>query len=135
MISMHSIGCRFFMIGAIALFSGPVFAQDMGGPVGAVKAREPITGEEIFHQVCQACHQQDAKGATGAATIPALAKNPHLAEPGFVIGMITNGRGGMPPLHLTPDQAAAITNYVRTHFGNHYGKPVTAADVKLMTGE
>jgi mono/diheme cytochrome c family protein len=118
----------------IAFASGPAGAQDMGGPAGAVKAPEPITGEQIFHQVCQACHQADAKGATGAATVPALAKNPHLAEPGFPIAIVSDGRGGMPPLHLTPDQAAAVINYVRTHFGNHYTNPVTAADVKQYTG-
>ena len=131
---MHSFVCRSFLVGVITLASGPGWAQDMGGPDGAVKAPEPITGEQIFHQVCQACHQADAKGATGAATVPALAKNPHLAEPGFPIGIVSDGRGGMPPLHLTPEQAASVITYVRTHFGNHYTKPVTAADVKLYTG-
>ena len=132
---MHSLVCRSFLTGVIAFASGPAWSQDMGGPVGAAKAPEPITGEQIFHQVCQACHQADAKGATGAATVPALAKNPHLAEPGFPIGIVSDGRGGMPPLHLTAEQAAAVINYVRTHFGNRYTKPVTAADVKLYTGE
>jgi mono/diheme cytochrome c family protein len=131
---MHSFVCRSFLVGAIILASGAGWAQDMGGPEGAVKAPEPITGEQIFHQTCQACHQADAKGATGAATVPALAKNPHLAEPGFPIAIVSDGRGGMPPLHLTPEQAAAVINYVRTHFGNRYTKPVTAADVKLYTG-
>jgi len=131
---MHSFVYRSFLVGAITLASGAGWAQDMGGPEGAGKALEPITGEQIFHQTCQACHQADAKGATGAATVPALAKNPHLAEPGFPIAIVTDGRGGMPPLHLTPDQAAAVITYVRTHFGNHYTKPVTAADVKLYTG-
>ena len=131
---MHSFACRCFLVGAISLASVPGWAQDMGGPEGAGKTQEPITGEQIFHQVCQACHQADAKGATGAATVPALAKNPHLAEPGFPIAIVSDGRGGMPPLHLTPEQAAAVITYVRTHFGNHYAKPVTADDVKLYTG-
>ena len=132
---MHSLVCRSFLVAAITLASGAAWAQDMGGPAGAVEAPEPITGQQIFQQVCQACHQKDAKGATGAATIPALANNPHLADPGFPIGIVTNGRGGMPPLDLTPEQAAAVITYVRTHFGNHYTKPVTAADVKLVTGQ
>ena len=58
---MHSLVCRSFLVGALTLASGPGWAQDMGGPEGAVKAPEPITGEEVFHQVCQACHQADAK--------------------------------------------------------------------------
>ena len=78
----------------------------------------------------------DAKGGTGAATIPALAKNPKLAEPGYPIGMILQGRGAMPPLTdlLNPAQIAAVVTYVRTHFGNNYKKPVTEADVRQMMG-
>lgn len=96
----------------------------------------PVTGEQVYQQVCQACHMADAKGGTGAATIPALAKNPKLAEPGYPIGMILQGRGAMPPLTdlLNPAQIAAVVTYVRTHFGNSYKKPVTEADVKLMIG-
>ena len=125
---------------ALLLLTLPAAAQvpSGGDTSGSATARtpSPVTGEEIYHQVCQACHMADAKGGTGAATIPALAKNPKLAEPGYPIGMIVEGRGAMPPLTdlLSPAQIAAVVSYVRTHFGNSYKKPVTEADVKLMMG-
>ncbi|MDB5445373.1 MAG: cytochrome c class, partial [Phenylobacterium sp.] len=45
---------------------------------GGGLAPNPVTGEQVYRVVCQACHMADAKGATGAATIPALAANPRL---------------------------------------------------------
>jgi len=43
----------------------------------------------------------------------------------------------MPPLGrmMSDQQAAEVTNYVRTHFGNRYKDPVTAADAKAMRTE
>lgn len=100
------------------------------------KTPPPVTGEQGYKQVCQACHMADAKGGQGAGMIPALAKNPKLAETGYPIGMILQGRGAMPPLTdlLNPAQIAGVVTYVRTHFGNSYKKPVTEADVKMMMG-
>ena len=79
----------------------------------------------------------DAKGGSGAATIPALAKNPRLADAGYPVGMILQGRGAMPALSdlLSPAQIAGVVTYIRTHFGNNYRKPVTEADVKLMASK
>jgi len=118
------------------LAATPALAQ--GGDIAGsatVKTPPPVTGEEVYQQVCQACHMADAKGGTGAGMIPALAKNPKLAEPGYPIGMILQGRGAMPSLAdlLSPAQIAGVVTYVRTHFGNNYKKPVTEADVKLMS--
>jgi mono/diheme cytochrome c family protein len=128
------------LVVASLLSAAPVWAQAPSGgdTPGSASNRTPppVTGEQVYNQVCQACHMADAKGGTGAATIPALAKNPKLAEPGYPIGMILQGRGAMPPLTdlLNPAQIAAVVTYVCTHFGNSYKKPVTEADVKLMTG-
>jgi mono/diheme cytochrome c family protein len=115
------------------------WAQAPGGDTPGSSSNRtlpPVTGEQVYQQVCQACHMVDARGGVGAGTIPALAKNPKLAEPGYPIGMILQGRGAMPPLTdlLKPAQIAAVVTYVRTHFGNNYKKPVTEADVKLMMG-
>jgi mono/diheme cytochrome c family protein len=33
---------------------------------------------------------------------------------------------------LDDDQVAAVVNYVRTHFGNHYADVVTPAQVKAV---
>ena len=78
----------------------------------------------------------DAKSRSGAATIPALAKNPRLEEAGCPVSLILQGRSAMPPLGdiLKPTQIAAVVNYVRTHFGNRYRPPVTEAEVKMLAG-
>ena len=90
----------------------------------------------IYTQVCQGCHQANAKGATGAATIPALAGNPKLANAGYPIYVVLNGKGGMPWLGtmLNDTQVASVVSYVRTNFGNHYADPVTAQDVAALRG-
>src|SRR5580704_5407278 len=74
-------------------------------------------GQAIFTGVCQGCHMPDAKGATGAGTYPALAKNPKLAVAGYPISVIVNGQKAMPPLGkmLSDQQVADVVNYIRTH--------------------
>ena len=41
------------------------------------------------------------------------------------------GFGG-PPVTLNETQIAAVINYVRTNFGNHYADPITAAEVRTL---
>ncbi|TWB73375.1 cbb3-type cytochrome c oxidase subunit III [Nitrospirillum amazonense] len=89
-------------------------------------------GAALYQAICQGCHMPDAKGATGAGTYPALAGNPNLEAAGYPVAMVVHGQKAMPPIgeFLDDDQVAAVVNYVRTHFGNHYTDAVTAADVK-----
>jgi mono/diheme cytochrome c family protein len=91
-------------------------------------------GEAVYRSVCQGCHMADAKGATGAGSYPALANNPRLAEPGYVVAMVMNGHKGMPPFrgHFTDAQVADVVNYVREHFGNHFKGDVKPADVQAL---
>ena len=91
-------------------------------------------GEAIFKNVCQGCHMPDAKGAVGAGAYPALAGNAKLEEAGYPVAIVVHGQKGMPPFgpFLNDAQVAAVVNYVRSHFGNHYSGKVTAADVKLQ---
>jgi mono/diheme cytochrome c family protein len=129
------------------LLAAPAFAQapaspaPSGGGDSAGSASNttaaPVTGEQVYVQVCQACHMADGKGGEGAGHIPALAKNKKLEEPGYPIGMIIQGRSAMPPMGdmLKPAQIAAVVTYVRSHFGNHYKAPVKEADVKAMLGQ
>jgi mono/diheme cytochrome c family protein len=123
----------------LALAATPALAQapERGDSAGSAtrKAAPPITGEQVYTQVCQACHMADAKGGSGAATIPALASNPRLATAGYPISLILKGRGAMPPLAdmLPPAQIANVTGYIRTHFGNDYPAPVTAEDVMRLS--
>ena len=76
----------------------------------------------------------DGKGAIGAGTYPALADDKNLEASGYPVTVVVNGQRGMPPVGemMNDDQVAAVVNYVRTHFGNHYQDAVTAADVKAV---
>ena len=116
---------------AAAMLAAPALADEPGG---YTRPHTPKTGEEIYRQVCQACHMANAMGGTGAATIPALANNPRLMAAQYPIDMVVHGRGAMPYFtdSLTPAQVAEVVTYVRTHFGNHYAQPVTEADVKAQ---
>jgi mono/diheme cytochrome c family protein len=37
-----------------------------------------------------------------------------------------------PPAVLREEQIAAVVNYVRTHFGNHYTDAITTAEVEKL---
>ncbi len=91
-----------------------------------------MTGEDLFANVCRACHMQDGKGAIGAGTYPSLAGNGNLQAGGYPVTIVVNGQRGMPPFGamMSDDQIAAVVNYVRTHFGKNFPDPVTAEDVK-----
>ena len=91
-------------------------------------------GEDLYANVCQACHMRDAKGATGAGAYPSLAGDKALEAGGYAIHCVIKGRHAMPPvgMMMTDDQVAAVVNYVRTHFGNDYRDAVTAADVRAV---
>jgi cytochrome c5 len=91
-----------------------------------------MTGEELFANVCQGCHMQDATGAAGAGTYPSLVGNKNLEAGGYPVHLVVNGRRGMPAFGdmMTDGQIAAVVNYLRTHFGNSYQDAVTSQDVK-----
>jgi len=119
---------------ALALTSAPAAAQavqggDTGG--GVVRVPKPVTGAQVYQSVCQACHMADAKGASGAATIPALANNPRLAAAAYPIMVVSKGKGAMPGFAdmLSDAQMANVITYVRGNFGNSFPKPVSEADV------
>ena len=120
---------RKIILAAVLVAAFPAAAQDTSG--GVVRVQKPVTGEPVYGAVCQACHMADAKGGTGAGTIPALASNPKLAGAAYPIMVVTGGKGAMPGFTgmLSNAQMAEAITYVRTHFGNAYAKPVTEADV------
>lgn len=110
----------------------PATAQDTAG--GTTNVQISAEGKQVYEEICQACHMADAKGGGGAgAVIPALAGNPKLADKDYPITLLLKGRGGMPWFTeiLTPEQMAAVVNYVRGHF-NDYHDIVTVADVKRV---
>ncbi len=135
---------RHFMIPAAAALmaaaiAAPALAQgdSAGGAASGAKTPAPLSGEQIFHETCAACHMHDAKGATGAATVPSLAGNPRLGAAAYPIVIVMIGKGVMPGFstYLTKAQMASVITYVRTNFGNKYPTPVTEADIdKVAAG-
>jgi mono/diheme cytochrome c family protein len=92
------------------------------------------SGEELFANVCRGCHMPDGKGAAGAGTYPSLVANKTLEAGGYPVDLVVNGQRAMPPFGamMSDDQVAAVVNYLRTHFDNHYQDEVTAADVQTV---
>ena len=108
-------------------------APPASGPVLSPAFRFVETGgEQLFANVCQACHMSDARGAVGAGTYPSLAGDQNLEAAGYPVEVVVNGQRGMPPVGamMSDEQVAAVVNYLRTHFDNGYQDAVTAADVK-----
>lgn len=116
-----------------ATLAAPSLADEPGP--GGTKPPVARTGEEVYRTYCQACHMADAKGAVGAgAAFPALAANPRIGTTAYTAFIIANGKGGMPWFkdQLSKDQARELLVYLRTHFGNDFKEPVTAADVEAF---
>jgi mono/diheme cytochrome c family protein len=92
------------------------------------------TGDDLFASVCQGCHMPDGNGAVGAGSYPALTNDGNLEAKGYPVYVIVRGQRAMPPVGalMNDDQVAAVVNYVRTHFGNHFEDSVSAEDVKAV---
>lgn len=106
---------------------------------------EAMSGRQIYENICQGCHMADGSGAVGAGHYPALAKDPTLVSRQYMALTILTGRRNMPafgakhaigfggpPVTLNEVQIAAVINYVRTSFGNHYRDSITAAEVAAL---
>ncbi|MGC9271352.1 c-type cytochrome [Acidiphilium sp.] len=112
--------------------------RDIAPAMVSVPASEIAEGKTLYAQNCAACHQADGKGV--ADVFPNLAGNQASwgGAPDNVIGIVL---GGMIPWHangpampafgsiLNDHQIAAVTNYVRTAWGNPGVPDATAAHV------
>ena len=130
---------------ALAGGAGTSWSQPEGTGMFSAAKLKTTSGEEIFRQICQGCHMPDAKGAIGAGKYPALAGDSALASSDVMAITLLQGRRNMPAFGgngdmgvfftvptLTDEQIAAVTNYVRTHFGNHFKGTITPAQVKAL---
>jgi mono/diheme cytochrome c family protein len=138
--------------GAIALASIVLCGLLLEGParadIAGIFDAEPFgmtDGRQIYEHICRGCHMANAGGAIGAGRFPALTKNPALGSRQYMALTILMGRRNMPafgakyavgfggpPVTLNEAQIAAVINYVRTNFGNHYADPITAAEVGTL---
>ena len=128
---------------ASAAVGTPGRADDAGMLNAAVL--NTTDGQQIYAQICQGCHMSDGRGADGAGHYPALAQDRTLASRQYMALTLLMGRRNMPafgakhaigfggpPATLTEEQIAAVINFVRSHFGNHYTDPMTAAEVHAL---
>ncbi|WP_235917042.1 MULTISPECIES: c-type cytochrome [Brucella] len=127
---MWSLAATFAV--SLAGFSGPALADSAGATLSQGNTFTEKTGEELYANVCQACHMSKGQGAVGAGKYPALTKNENLESAGYPIYVILHGQKGMPPIGemMSDNQVAAVVNYIRTNFGNDYKDAATAEDVK-----
>ncbi len=126
-----------------ALALGVAHADDAG--IFTSPSFTTTDGQQVYQQICQGCHMPDARGAVGAGRYPSLAASATLASRQYTALTVLAGRRNMPafgvrhaigffnpPLVLSEEQIAAVVNYVRTHFGNHYTDPTSAAEVQAL---
>ena len=77
---------------------------------GAQETSELTTGEEIYTARCSACHQADFSGRTG----PSLKMADVLEMPdSYWLQTILNGKGSMPAVRITEEQAQLVIDYVK----------------------
>jgi mono/diheme cytochrome c family protein/glucose/arabinose dehydrogenase/HEAT repeat protein len=115
------------------------------GKPGAAAPIAPLTpeeqqrfnaGQEVYRNICQACHQPDGRGQDRVA--PSLVGSPlALASPDIPARILMNGKEGpiglMPPVGFTlsDEQIAGVLTYIRREWGQD-GTPVDAATVKQV---
>ncbi len=124
--------CIAFLGALLGIGFTPVRAGDGGVSMSGPSTFPQQSGAVLFQTICQGCHMSDAQGAVGAAAYPALAHDRKLASALYPVYVVVTGRKGMPPLasYLSDAQIAAVVNYVRTHFGNHYADTISPEMVK-----
>jgi mono/diheme cytochrome c family protein len=106
----------------------------------AEEQRRFDTGQEVYKNVCQACHQPDGRGMDKLA--PSLVGSPLALGPAEVpIRILLNGKEGqvglMPPVGqvFTDEQIASVLTYVRREWGQGADPvdPATVAGVRTAT--
>jgi mono/diheme cytochrome c family protein/glucose/arabinose dehydrogenase len=93
-------------------------------------------GQDVYKNICQACHQPDGRGQDKVA--PSLVGSPlALASPDIPARILMNGKEGsvglMPPVGstLSDEQIAGVLTYIRREWGQD-GSPVDVATVKQV---
>ena len=113
------------LLGAAAILAAgslPLIGQAQDAtPAGAPTEQQLIEqGEQIYTNVCIACHQPDGNGIEGIY-LP-LAGNPLITseDPTYLISTVLTGRGGMPAFAgpYDDEEIAAITTFIRQNWEN-----------------
>ena len=118
------------------------------GKPGAAAPIAPLTpaeqqrfnaGQEVYKNICIACHQPDGQGREKVA--PSLVNSRYViaADAGVSTRIVLSGKEGsvglMPPLgaSLTDEQIAGVLTYIRREWG-HAASAVAPDDVKEIRG-
>jgi mono/diheme cytochrome c family protein len=106
-------------------------AQDVA-PFSSIKFQksgcfEQIKGDALYRAICQGCHMQAGKGASGVVDFPRLIDSAYLKSGPSLVAMILNGMRGMPGfgLKLNDDQVVAVASYAREISGRKYMDQIT----------
>ena len=131
---MRRVAAPAIVLVVLAAVAGPALAADVPANNAGMSQGWEFSeqgGADLFRNVCAGCHQPDAKGAVGAGAYPSLVADKKLVSSNFMLAVLLGGLKGMPPVGdmMSDPQVADVINYVRTHFGNSYMDPVSAADV------
>ncbi len=121
------------LLPAAARPAGPDAAQPPGAAMlSPGRSFAEGDGASLYANTCQGCHMPDGRGASGAASYPALAGDANLASAAFTTAVVVKGLNAMPAVGraMSDEQVAAVVNYVRGHFGNGSDAPVTPADAR-----
>jgi mono/diheme cytochrome c family protein len=122
------------LIATIALM--PFMSQAQDATPAPTDDEMIAQGDEIFNNLCVACHQPGGKGVEGI--FPALNGNPLITseDPTYFISTVLTGRGGMPRFAGTFDdtEIASIVSYVRQAWDNDAG-PVSPEDVAKVRAD
>ncbi len=132
--SEHEIGRRAADIMARVEWPGKPGGAAPIPPLSAEEQARFDAGQEVYKNICQACHQPDGRGQERLA--PTLVGSPLTLAPAEVPARILlNGKEGpvglMPPVGsvLSDEQIAGVLTYIRREWGQD-GSPVTPAIVK-----
>jgi mono/diheme cytochrome c family protein len=115
-----------------AAAEAPPFTADAGGRQAAFGQTD---GRLIYQRICQGCHMADGRGAShGPAAYPPLAANPRFAAKAYPAAVIVNGVAAMPAFGtmLSDEQVAAVVNYLRASFDNHFADSLTPGEVRML---
>jgi mono/diheme cytochrome c family protein/glucose/arabinose dehydrogenase len=100
----------------------PKAASRTAAPLTAVQQKHFAAGEEVYRNLCTACHQAQGTGLAGLAP-PLVGSKWALGRAGLLARIILNGKESttlMPPLGatLTDQQIADVLTYVRRSWGH-----------------
>lgn len=121
-------------VGAMPGFGSDLSAEDLAGLVQFVQASfgvpDTATGEEVYQELCAACHGADGEGGVGPALVGLGFDREEAAS------VINEGKGSMPGFagQLDADGLEQLIVFLQTSFGQTDQTTTTTLLVPIRTG-